>query len=138
MILMAGVVGAGFLWHGEWRWLPLAVAGWFFMVCAGLISLIGAWQLGRHLTPFPDPRSGSQLVRTGVYGIVRHPLYCSVTLAAVGWALLQSSLPALAAAFLLAAYFDLKARYEERLLRQHFPEYTAYAARVRRLIPWIY
>jgi len=77
-------------------------------------------------------------VQTGIYGLVRHPLYSSVILLAVGWSLLWSSGAALAASVALAFLLDAKARVEERWLGEKFSDYAGYARRVRRFFPWIY
>jgi protein-S-isoprenylcysteine O-methyltransferase Ste14 len=69
---------------------------------------------------------------------MRHPLYTAVIWAAMGWSLIWQSWPALATSLALAAFFDAKARHEERWLRQKFPDYADYERRVRRFIPWIY
>ena len=100
--------------------------------------MAGTISLGRNLTPFPKPTAGVSLVRTGIYGLIRHPLYVAVFCGALGCALVCRSWPALAAALALAPLFDAKARREECWLRQRFPEYAGYEQRVRRFIPWLY
>ncbi len=75
-------------------------------------------------------------MQTGVYGIVRHPIYGGVIIGSVGWGLLTASPVALATAVVLFAFFDLKSRREEAWLERRFPNYAAYRARTPRLIPW--
>ena len=106
---------------------------------------VGAWfgiagvrALGRNLTPYPKPLQDSKLVQRGVYGVVRHPLYAGLAFAMAGWALAWSSGAALAASLALTVLLDAKARREEQWLFERFPGYAVYAARVRRLLPWIY
>jgi len=94
--------------------------------------------LGRSLTPFPAPAERGRLVRTGAYRLVRHPIYSALILGAAGVAIYWASLPHAAGVLLLFAFFDLKARREEALLRARYPEYDDYRRRVRRLIPWLY
>jgi protein-S-isoprenylcysteine O-methyltransferase Ste14 len=94
--------------------------------------------LGENLTPFPKPRSEGRLVRSGIYSRVRHPLYTSVFLAALGWALLWQSWPALLVALSLAPFFEAKARREETWLREQFAEYDDYTRHTHRFLPWIY
>ncbi len=112
--------------------------GRFFLVASAICAICGVMALGRNLTPFPKPSVGAQFVQHGIYGLIRHPLYTAVICAAVGWSLIRSSWPALAVSLVLAAFFDAKARHEERWLRQQFPDYMRYEQRVRRFIPWIY
>jgi protein-S-isoprenylcysteine O-methyltransferase Ste14 len=94
--------------------------------------------LGSNLTPFPKPIAGAKLVRNGIYSWVRHPLYAGVFLLSLGWALLWHSGPALGMSLMLALFFDIKARGEERRLREKFPEYEDYAKRTRKFIPRVY
>lgn len=91
--------------------------------------------LGRNRTSFPKPRKGSELVQRGIYAKVRHPLYTSVMLASLGWALIWQSGPAFVAAVILMPFFHTKARQEEQWLRKQFPEYGDYERRAPRFIP---
>ena len=103
----------------------LGLAGW------------SARTLGRALTPEPEPLPDTQLVQTGPYAIVRHPIYTGVIAAIVGWTLIWSTgILALAVAIVLAAFFTAKAGVEERWLRVRFPEYAEYARRVPRKVIW--
>lgn len=103
----------------------------------GVISA-GAIALGRNLTPFPKPSKKGQFVRSGIFSLIRHPLYTGVMLASVGWAQLWQSRPALFVALALIPFFAAKARREEYWLREKFPEYAYYERQVNRFIPRIY
>jgi len=118
---------------------PIVVmAGVALMLMGAGVALAGAMALGSNLTPFPKPSDSAQLVRHGIYAVVRHPLYTSVIAVAIGWALVWQSWPALLVAAMLIPFFAAKARREERWLREMFPEYGEYEKRTRRFIPWIY
>ena len=105
---------------------------------ACLMIVIAAINLGKNLTPLPCPRDGAQLVHTGLYGFVRHPMYFGVLLAALAWFCIFPGVYVLAYIICLFLLFDLKARREEVWLVERFPEYTEYQTRVKRLIPGIY
>ena len=120
-------------WHWTWR-----VLGAVLFVVGAVFGITGVRALGSNLTPYPKPVEDAQLTQTGIYGIVRHPLYSSLILLTLGWSLLWSSVAALATALGLAVLLDAKARLEERWLREKFPEYPAYARRVRRFVPWLF
>lgn len=98
----------------------------------------GLLDLGGNLTPLPYPKENGQLVRSGVYSIVRHPLYSGLLFAALGWVVFQLSLSHLIAAAVLFAFFDAKARKEEAWLAEKYPEYSEYQQRVKKLIPGLY
>lgn len=106
------------------------------LAVAGLgLAVWAAVALGRAFTPFPRPAEGGQLAERGPYRLVRHPVYAGGVLAFAGFSL-YASVPALAATVGLAALWVAKARFEERLLRERYPGYDAYASRVRhRFVP---
>jgi protein-S-isoprenylcysteine O-methyltransferase Ste14 len=111
----------------------------FVLGGAGLFfALAGLWWLGDNLSIFPHPKDDATLVQTGVYGVVRHPIYSGLITGAVGWALINVSLITLIYAGLLFVFFDIKSRREERWLIAKFPEYVDYRQRVHKLIPFIY
>ena len=137
-VLLCAVVAGGIFCRGHWQSSALTLCGVGLLLIASGCGLAGTISLGRNLTPFPKPSADTKLVRTGIYGLMRHPLYTAVFCGSVGWALVWQSWPALLASLALALLFDGKARREEHWLRQQFPEYAAYEQQVRRFIPWIY
>ncbi len=137
-VLLLAVGALGWWFCGATARPVVTGAGVLLLVVSAVCGVAGAVALGRNLTPFPRPSSQTRLVRHGVYRRIRHPLYTAVVSAALGWALVRTSWPAGLAALLLALWLDAKARREERWLRERFPDYAAYAARVRRFVPGIY
>jgi protein-S-isoprenylcysteine O-methyltransferase Ste14 len=114
---------------------PLGLA---LVAAGGLIAAAAALKLGSNLTPLPHPKDGGTLVDTGLYGLVRHPIYCGLIFAAFGWALFVQGWLTLAWAGVLLVFFDIKSRREEAWLLARFPAYADYRRRVRKLIPFIY
>ncbi|MGB7790328.1 MAG: isoprenylcysteine carboxylmethyltransferase family protein [Terrimicrobiaceae bacterium] len=102
------------------------------------LALAGAIALGRNITPFPKPSENAQLVRRGIFSLIRHPIYTGVMLASLGWALVWQSWPALLTASGLIPFFDAKTRREEKWLREKFADYGEYEKCVKRFIPRIY
>ncbi|HVM61122.1 MAG TPA: isoprenylcysteine carboxylmethyltransferase family protein [Verrucomicrobiae bacterium] len=135
---MLAVVALSFRFRGSGHRLVMVIPGAVLLAVSAIIGLWGVIGLGRGLTPFPRPLPHMPLIQTGIYGVVRHPLYTSVMVAALGWALVWQSWPGLLAGLALIPYLDLKSRREERWLRDQFPEYSEYAKRVRRFIPGVY
>ena len=115
----------------------LSVAILLFALSA-YTGIAGVVALGKNRTAFPHPLPESEVVSRGIYQFVRHPLYLSLMLWAVSWALFWCSLVGMAFSILVVAFFDLKARYEENRLREKHPEYSAYARHVRRFVPGVY
>jgi protein-S-isoprenylcysteine O-methyltransferase Ste14 len=119
------------------RWLGLLLGTLGLLLGAGLIGL-GVRDLGRQVTPCPRPPKDGQLVETGTYASIRHPIYAGVILLGIGWATFSGSLGSLVAALGLAVWMDLKARREEAWLLTRYPGYAAYRARSWRFVPRIY
>jgi protein-S-isoprenylcysteine O-methyltransferase Ste14 len=138
--LFAAIAAAGRFgpaWHGGLRVAGVA-AGTALIAAGGLLALRGLFDLRENLTPFPKPLAGAWLVDSGAYGLVRHPIYGGLIVAAAGWGLATASPLALVGTAVLALFFDLKSRREEVWLAEQFDGYAAYRGRTRRLLPWLY
>jgi protein-S-isoprenylcysteine O-methyltransferase Ste14 len=129
-------------WASLATFAALAPARWALglgcALAAMLLGGLGVLAIRAYLTPLPYPVDHSRLVRHGVYGLVRHPLYSSQLFAALGWAVFNLSLSHLALLAVGFAFFNFKATKEEAWLTARHPEYADYARGVRKLIPWVY
>lgn len=137
-IIVAAILGSTFITRLE---LPFFVplVGGALLVVGGMIAGLGLLSLGSNLTPLPKPKGNNHfLVTSGVYSIVRHPIYSGVALAALGWTLWWGTLLGIALAIVLFIWFDLKSRREEKWLVEKYPEYALYQTRVKKLIPFVY
>jgi len=113
--------------------LLLAIAGWWIMSLAFRENAFAAAIVK------PQEERGQTIVDTGVYGIVRHPLYSGVILLLIGIALWLESLAAAIASIVPIALIVLRILVEEDFLRRRLGAYNAYAQRVeRRLIPLVW
>lgn len=109
-----------------------------FNIAALIFIVKGLLDLGKNLTPLPYPRADGKLVQTGVYGIVRHPLYSGLIFLTFGWSIFQISLSHFIAAIVIFLFLNFKSRREECWLSEKYPEYFDYQQRVKKLIPWVY
>jgi protein-S-isoprenylcysteine O-methyltransferase Ste14 len=99
------------------------------------LCIVALANLGRSLSIMPEAR---RLVTDGPYRWVRHPLYLAEEIAVVGIFLQFRSWPA-AAILVIHFYFQVKRMiWEEKILAEAFPEYTAYCRSTRRLVPGVY
>jgi protein-S-isoprenylcysteine O-methyltransferase Ste14 len=112
------------------RWLGAAV-----MAAGGLVLAWGIRSLGRNLTPGTEPLSGAELITTGAYAHLRHPIYTGVVLLLAGYTLAWSNWTlGLVIGFFALQYFQAKAGAEERWLMERFPGYQAYMRHVPRRV----
>jgi len=114
------------------RLRPLA----YVLEAVGLLfAVAAALNLGNALTPLPSPREGGALKTGGLYRYVRHPLYTGVLVWGTGFVLASPAPWRLFLFAMLCVFFSRKARYEEALLRERFPEYADYTERTPRFFP---
>lgn len=106
--------------------LALIVKVWSFWV-------FRTWRLFPHIDP------GHQLVTSGPYGVVRHPLYFAFQLLFLGSFLIVPRWGFLAQVVINFLAHDFRCRVEETILTNAFGDaYRRYKQRTRRLLPWVY
>ena len=106
------------------------------LTLAGTVgAIVALWRLGRSFSIMAETR---QLVTSGPYRFVRHPLYLTEEIAVIGVFIQFASVWT---ALLLAVQIGFQLRRmhnEELVLTVSFPEYAAYQRNTARLIPGIY
>ncbi len=121
--------------RGEiWYWLGLA------MTIAGLgFACWARVHLGRNWSGVVEVKQDHELVRSGPYGWVRHPIYAGLFLACLGSAVALGQLAGLLGVALILLSFLPKLRREERFMAAEFPDaYPAYRQQVRALVPFVF
>jgi len=102
----------------------------------GLAILARAW-LSRNGGVAAWGRASPELVTSGPYSLVRHPLYSGMLFAILGSAIGQSMLWLLPL-IVYGPYFIRGARREEKRLIEQFPDrYPAYMKRTKMLLPFV-
>ena len=124
------------LWRapGVIAWTMVAVAiGGFLVTCWARIHLGRLWSSG------VSRKADHHIVDTGPYGIVRHPIYTGIILASAAAAVQRGTLQAWLGMSLMTLGWYIKARLEERFLRDELgaEAYGAYARRVPMLVPFM-
>lgn len=116
---------------------PVAFIG---SVCCALgigLAIMARAYLGAHCGVRAVSEEPAELVTTGPYALVRHPIYGGMLLAMLGSALAQSLLW-LAPLLVYGPLFIRSARREERLLLERFPQrYPGYLKRTKMLVPFV-
>ena len=131
--------GARLHWLGT-RFLPdTMIVYWLglLMVVAGLAFAVWArMHLGRNWSGTVTVKENHELIRSGPYAIVRHPIYTGLLLAILGTAIVLGEWRGLLAFCFFTITFLLKLRREERFMEESFPDtYPSYRAQVPALIP---
>ena len=108
------------------------------VIALGAVILVTSFvRLGRSLTANPVPKDDGVLVTSGLYGRVRHPIYFGLLVLALGVVLDAGWWPQIIIALMLYFLLNIKAQFEEDLLRKKYPEYKAYALKTPRFFPRI-
>jgi protein-S-isoprenylcysteine O-methyltransferase Ste14 len=111
--------------------VPLTALGTGFAIWAR-VTLGSNWGMPMTL------RENPELITSGPYALVRHPIYTGIIFAMLGTALTVGA----AWFFVLVisfSYFVISTYQEERDMIAHFPDaYPAYKARTKRLIPFVF
>ncbi|MDC8001212.1 isoprenylcysteine carboxylmethyltransferase family protein [Aequorivita todarodis] len=150
-----------------WYWFPLIIAGlllgpteWFmgmwirenFVEHTNLVGIIGAsiawlgtllacwsrFSLGKNWSVSVQLKKDHELITTGPYKIIRHPIYTAILLLFIGNTLIVGDYRAILA--ILIVFFSLwrKLKLEEQWLTEHFGKtYIDYKAKTKALFPWV-
>ena len=110
--------------------LVLALAG-FAATLAGQVGMGSSWRVG------VDPGERTTLVTTGVFGVIRNPVFSAMVAAQAGVVLMVPTWPSVLALVVLVVAVELQVRaIEEPYLRaMHGSAYAGYAARAGRFVP---
>ena len=120
--------------HADW-----AKAVGVSVCLVGLFMTLWArWTLGGNWSSSVTFKQGHELIRTGPYRLVRHPIYTGLLIMALGTALDFGQLRCWLAVPVMAAAFWVKLKQEEKLLLRHFPqEYPVYKGQVKALVLFV-
>jgi protein-S-isoprenylcysteine O-methyltransferase Ste14 len=129
----------------HWLYLPLWPSGlWPFwlgaaVTIAGLLFAIWARaHLGRNWSRYVTIKQGHELITTGPYAVVRHPIYTGILTGLLGTAIALSQVRGFIAFVLFFLAFWIKLRMEEEWMRSQFGEtYATYARQTAALVPYL-
>lgn len=105
-------------------------------ILLGLAAMLAMTK--RTLSVMPEIARGAELSTTGPYRYIRHPMYVALMLLSLAMLIQDITLIRLGVCGAFFVVIVFKARYEERLLLQHYRQYAAYQAKTKRFIPGIY
>ena len=137
LLMFAGDVTRRWLLAPLYTLNPMIEALGIAITVAGLAFAIWARAyLGMNWSGAVSVKVGHELIRSGPYRWVRHPIYSGMILAFLGTALVRDQVRGLIAVVLLYAGFKIKSRIEERAMTATFgPEYAQYASTTGAIVP---
>jgi protein-S-isoprenylcysteine O-methyltransferase Ste14 len=117
------------------NYIPLAIR----LILAGLCFLIAGYLfVASHKIIFEEHRDPPQVIDTGVFSLVRHPLYLSALLIYAGFFFTTLSLFSLLLLICIFIFYDYIARFEEKKLQEaHGEAYASYKKKTTKWFPRI-
>jgi protein-S-isoprenylcysteine O-methyltransferase Ste14 len=140
LMFIAGFVVAGLDYRFGWSVMPLPitiVASVLFLLAYVLYAEV--MRENAYLSRTVKVEEGQTVVDTGLYGIVRHPMYMATILLFLMIPIVQGSWYALIAFAFYPAIIIVRLKDEEDLLTRELPGYAEYKQKVKyRIIPFIW
>lgn len=140
VIFLVGFVLAGLDFRFGWSHVPLPV-----VIVSSLLFLLGyalyaeVMRENAYLSRTVKVEQGQRVVSTGMYGIVRHPMYMASTVMFLSIPLILGSWYALIPFAVYPVLMVVRIRDEEKLLTAELDGYATYQKKVKyRLIPFIW
>ena len=140
LMFLVGFILAGLDHRFGWSNLPMTVnyvgAGLFLTAYVLYAEVL---RENRWLSRTIEVQEGQTVVSTGLYSIVRHPMYFATVILFLSMPLVLGSIPAFLVFLCYPAIIARRIRNEEQVLSRDLPGYREYCGRVRwRLIPFIW
>ena len=140
LLFLAAFVAAGLDFRFGWTHVPI------WLVCLAAVLQLAAYGLyaevmreNAYLSRTVEVQENQKVIDTGLYGIVRHPMYTSTILLFLAMPLVLGSWVSFAIMLLSPVVIVFRIRNEEQVLEAGLAGYREYKQRVRyRLLPFIW
>lgn len=140
IMFLAAFLAAGFSFRYKWLMLPFAVS------VAAAVLFLAAYALyaevlreNTYLSRTIEVQENQKVIDTGLYGIVRHPMYMATVFLFLAMPLVLGSVISFIILFAYIPIIIKRIRNEEQVLAEGLPGYKKYMEKVKyRLIPFIW
>jgi protein-S-isoprenylcysteine O-methyltransferase Ste14 len=140
LLFVAAFVVAGLNWRFQWCMLPdwaVWVAAGLFLICYLLYAEV--LRENTYLSRTIEVQEHQKVIDTGLYGIVRHPMYMATTILFLMMPLVLASPISFAIMLLYIPLIAKRIRNEETVLEQGLEGYSEYKQRVKyKVLPFIW
>ena len=140
LMFLVGFIVAGLNFRFGWHLLPAEVSIGAAIVCfAAYLLYAEVLRENVFLSRTIEVQEQQTVITTGLYGIVRHPMYSATLLLFLSMPLVLGSLYAFVIFLVYPFLIARRILDEEAFLAQELPGYRAYREKVRwRLLPWVW
>jgi methanethiol S-methyltransferase len=124
--------------HAFWATgLLILIAGWSLVLLGAYLAGVAVLRFGGMAFLGLVPELPVTLVRNGLHGRVRHPIYSGVILSLAGWLCLSPDWPTVLSILITLLYLPIGIQLEEvKLIAVHGDAYRRYREEVPALVPW--
>lgn len=140
LMFIGGFVIAGLDFRFGWSNLPgwaVNAASVILLVSYGLYAEV--MRENAYLSRTVEVQEGQKVIDTGLYSIVRHPMYMASTVLFLSMPLVLGSLPAFAVFLIYPLLLVKRIKNEEAVLEEGLPGYAEYKKKVKyRMIPFVW
>ena len=129
------------LYFFQWEFIPQKqiiqvsplsyLVGFLIIIIALIVLLVAIKDLGKNLSPFPRPVKNSNLVTSGIYRFMSHPMYYSLVFISFGVFIINLSTYYLFLTISLSLLIKFKIALEEKYLMNKFKNYLLYKNEVK-------
>ena len=120
----------------QWVIIALGIAGCVIYMFLCILMNMSFVQLGKNLSVDIDIKEGNTLVQSGVYGVIRHPMYLCEMLIPFAAAMTTQSWMLILWGLVMIPIEIIRANKEDELLKHHYGEkFAVYAKDVNRFFP---
>ena len=140
LMFLAAFVLAGlnerFCWIPLPAWIPWVAAGVFLIAYAFYAEVL---RENTYLSRTIEVQENQKVIDTGLYGVVRHPMYMSTLLLFLAMPLVLGSIPSFAVMLLYIPILAKRIRNEEKVLEAGLEGYAEYKKKVKyKVIPYLW
>lgn len=117
----------------------VGIIGLAFCILGAVITCWSRYKLGRNWSLSVQKKEDHELIQSGMYKIVRHPIYTGLLLLFIGNTIIVGDYRGVIAVLIVIISFWFKLTTEEKLLTENFGnQYLEYKKRTKALIPYIF
>lgn len=145
-LVAVGLLGPGH-WYGDTflhhRYLPKSLwiqgLGVALVIAGVALACRARYFLGRNWSMSVELKQKHELIQSGPYSVVRHPIYTGLLIGFAGTAVAMGEWRGLISVAIFTTFIVFKLRVEERWLSELFgPEYSQYMDRIKALVPGLF
>jgi protein-S-isoprenylcysteine O-methyltransferase Ste14 len=121
-------------WNARFMDPYIQIVGYLSILFGFLVFLLGIYQLRTYISIFPTPVRDGELITTGIYKYIRHPMYTGLFFVLIGYGAVSLNFYRLLIAIVIILIVLEKVEYEENRLMEKYRKYKDYKVKTGKFI----